>query len=151
MYEFLMGFVTHPAFGIASAGIGFLIGHQLTRVRSFEAIRMVEFNKAAAAFYIAFLNEIIFLEDTEPENVSIELLKRASISKRLEQESIDMQHRKAMIIFRPYIDKSDLAGFDTAWSKYHEWPKYYGTEKNKGSEYDFKSHLGNLLEYAKPK
>ena len=151
MYEFLMGFVTHPAFGIASAGIGFLVGHQLTRVRSFEAIRLVEFNKAAAIFYAAFLDDIILIEDTEPENVDIKILERYSLTKKLGQESPGLKHRKAMILFRPYIDKADLPGFDSAWSMYHEWVMHYTDEKNTDNIYDFKSHLEKLLEYARPK
>lgn len=125
------------------------LNHQLAVSRNLESIRITEFNKAAAAFYIAFLDDIIFLEDTEPEEVPIELLKRTEISKKRERDSIDIQHRKARVIFRPYIDKSDLAGFDAAWFKYYKWSKHYVDENDK--EYDFKSHLDSLLEYAKPK
>jgi len=123
--------LTFTTGGMLGVLLGYFIEHQLARSRSIEAIRIVEFNKAAAAFYSSFLDEIIFLEDTDPKEVSIELLKRADISKRREQESIDMRHRKAMIMFRPYIDESNLAGFDAAWSKYHEWTLYYGDEKQR--------------------
>lgn len=134
-----------------------LVKDRLARNRNIEAIQITEFNKAAAVFTAAFLDDVIFLEDTDPKEVSVALLSQASKERRLKEsnelkaETSDTKHRKAMIMFRPYIAKSDLTGFDAAWSAYHEWPLYYGDEKNKGNEYDFKSHLLRLLEYAKPR
>jgi hypothetical protein len=128
-----------------------LIKDRLARTRGIEAIHIVEFNKAAATFYTAFLDEIIFLEDADPKEVFIEKFRKRESERRLTEanelktETASMRHRKAMIIFRPYIDKLHLHGFDAAWSAYNDWPKH-GDD-----DYDFKSHLNRLLEYANPK
>lgn len=134
--------------------VGVLIGSLIARWNGMMFIKRQEFNKAASVFYTAFLDDIIIVEDSKPEEISIKLLERVSKERRLKEsndiETTGLKHRKAMIIFRPYVDKSNLSGFDDAWSKYNEWTKYYGDEKSKGHNYDFKSHLYRLLEYAKP-
>ncbi len=143
----LWGAIIGGGIGIVSAFFGYLWNRRVTR----ESNKITEFNKAATAFYAAFLDEIIFLEETKPEDVPIKLIERTTKANMLEQKSIDMSHRKAMIMFRPYIDKSDLVGFDTAWEAYHNWTlPQYSKRAHEEKNY-FKTHLNDLLKYAKPK
>ncbi len=132
-------FTTGSVLGIL---IGYFIEHQLARSRSIEAIRIVEFNKAAAAFYVSFLDDVYLLNHTDPKRISIALLERAEVNKRLERENIDMVHEKAKIMFEPFIAKSDLAGFNAAWSAYHNWPQHYAKNISEGKEYDFRRAKG---------
>lgn len=150
--------ISSPTYTLITAGsglVGVLIGSLIARWNGIVFIKRQEFNKSASVFYTAFLDDIIIVEDSKPEEISIKLLERASKERSLKEssaiETTGLKHRKAMIIFRPYIDKSNLSGFDDAWSKYSEWPKHYGDEKNKGHSYDFKARLYRLLEYAEPK
>ncbi len=153
----LWGAVLGAVIGGTIGFVGAYYSYKWNRSVSLEAIRIAEFNKAAASFYTAFLDDVILIEDTDPKEVSVKLIQRVSIERRLKEanelktETMGVKHRKAMIMFRPYIDKPDLPGFDAAWSKYHQWTKYYGDDKSTEIEYDFKSHLYSLLEYAKPK
>lgn len=153
MDQFIMGIITHPFFNFASAGIGFLMGHYLNRSRGIEAIRITEFNKAAAEFRSRFVDIIWKLrENTEKGEPSSLVITR--------EDRIVLE--KAKILFEPFLNTAKLDGLNKAWLNYENCePDYYkecyknSVQMNSSSRQELSrryiDRFTNILEFAKPK
>lgn len=148
MYKLFMDIITHPAFSLATGGTGILAGYYLSRTKDIENIKMVEFNKAAAAFHAAFLDDIIFTEDTAPAEIYTRLLEMI-LTKGIEQKLITTVQRKEMLKFRQYIPEADHPAFDAAWEAYYCLNKNEDDSTDEGKK--FVLHLHNILQFAKLK
>lgn len=136
---------------IAGGIIGAISTYYATRsARStaLDAIRITEFNKSAAEFRTAFVDYIYQIRHTENKSnfdIGFDDLRGVHIA-------IVSTHEKAKIRFEPFISKNDLAGFESAWETYRQWPEHFKKQDDKN---DIKttvlSHIYNLLNYAKPK
>ena len=124
-----------------------LIKDRLARTRGIEAIRIVEFNKAAAEFRAAFVDIIHVLRNANQMKTGDECFHTM---KQFRSRDVNHTDEKAKIIFEPFIEKNDLPGFNAAWDDYYDWQKHI---KNKDNNVvpDFLGHIYALLEYAKPK
>lgn len=96
---------------LVSVYIGYLLSSRTAK----KTIKLQEFNRAASDFYAAFIeaqrrldkSRITSITPTNSEGVRNILLK-----------FIDRQER-AMIKFRPYLEKSKIPSFNDAWKTYH--------------------------------
>lgn len=90
--------------------------------------RINTFNKAAEQFRAAFPQVLHDLSTEQKWKRTLDII----------EENIIEQER-AMQLFQPYIDKSDVIGFDKAWQE-------YGSNKNqRSSDYGF---MGNTIREA---
>ncbi|MEK6742655.1 MAG: hypothetical protein AABZ15_03545 [Nitrospirota bacterium] len=126
-----------------------LFEHRLAISRSIEAIRITEFNKAAADFRTAFVDYIYTLRHTK----SMTDADAGWFNMReIHTETIERDHEKAKIRFEPFIDASARASFDAAWEKYRQWPEHFNNQDDKTERRDvILNHLYSLLKYANPK
>lgn len=143
--------------GIIGGVLGYLlktqIDHRLAIARNYETIRVTEFNKAAAVFRAEFVNEIFMLRKNITSGDEF-------VSRIITDETI-IRHEKARIIFGPFIDASDLSGFNEAWEKYKNCEYNYFSQaqtynpanitNRKEFSQVYLNHIENLLEFAKPK
>lgn len=136
--------------GISIGGVvGFIIreiiGDRMARDRALETIRITEFNKGAAAFRVAFVDEEYRLRhsDMSTWDKSFHVMRERG-------SDVLIAHEKAKILFEPFIDKADLPGFNAAWETYAHWPSHYIKENPEDSKNpDHLGHLKHLLVYAK--
>jgi hypothetical protein len=143
--------------GVGGALIGSWAGGAISRSAALRAaessnrnamdiMARQEFNKAAAAFRAALVDEMYRLEHIDM-STSINCL--AVMMERTDATTV--AHEKARILFEPFIDKSGLPGFRKAWGIYtNNWPQYL-KDGDGYDKQDFFSHLFSFLEYAKPK
>jgi hypothetical protein len=138
------------SFSIGAVAGGVVIGlfnHFLSKSRSIEAIRITEFNKGAAAFRAAFV-DIIFLLRRHKEGAS-------GLIPKIISDGVIVNHEKAKILFEPFVEKSDIPGFNSAWDAYTKCRVNYGTvntNPTRAEEGQFcLNHIDTLLSYAKPK
>lgn len=149
MLKFIVSIVTDPLFGIASAATGFLFGHWFAQRRNLQAIRITEFNKAAAEFRAAFIDYIYTLRHTKSMTDADEGWFNM---REIHTATVEKEHEKAKIRFEPFIDKADRTSFDAAWEKYRHWPEHFTKQDDKTDRKDtVLKHLYALLEYANPK
>lgn len=141
-------FIALPIGGIIGWIIREIVSDRLARDRAIDVIKITEFNKAAAIFHAAFIEDIIFIEDTTPSEIYTKILEMI-LTRGVDKKIITERHRKEMIMFRPYIAECDLPGFDAAWGEYYKLDKNEPDSKEEGEK--FALHLNNLLKYAKPK
>jgi hypothetical protein len=141
--------VTFSLGGIVGFVVSELIKDRLARIRGIEAIRIVEFNKAAAEFRAAFVDYIYTLRHTK----SMTEHDEGWFNMRgIHTDTVERDHEKAKIRFEPFINKSDQAGFDAAWEKYRQWPEHFTKQDDKTDRKDaVLKYLYSLLEYANPK
>jgi hypothetical protein len=105
------------------------------RADNLEALRIIEFNKAAAEFRASFVSETFLLQDAI-----------ATGNKKPTQiitSDVLLAHEKAMILFRPFINAENLVGFDAAWHQYKN-TKDKNTEKNGHENRDIRKYAPNL-------
>jgi hypothetical protein len=127
-----------------------LIKDRLARTRGIEAIRIVEFNKAAAAFRSMFVDDKYSIrqaiEDPSSDDQGLFLMWK------LHKKDTIVAFEKAKIMFEPYIDSADLKGFNDSWINYIEWMRHYqGDYDNKEKTHEMLKHLDRLLTHANPK
>lgn len=115
MIDFLIGVVTHPAFGAATFFIGLWSGNHFAIGRD----RRKEHNDAVNKFRDAFKSELLSLNTSLTENYidACDLLKPAF-----------EKHRLAIFDFRPFLKGKKQKGFDQAWRNYYG---YDGNQKVK--------------------
>ena len=141
--------------GVVAGGliVGFA-NHFLSKSRSIEAIRITEFNRGASVFRAAFVD--IMYSHRQNSEMGSEL-----IAKIITPEIL-LAHEKAKILFEPFLNKSDLQGFNVAWENYMNSKYSYYTqapsshlEGHSNDRKDFSkyclNHIDALLSYAKPK
>ena len=120
----------------------------MARDRALQTIRITEFNKAAAAFRVTFVNEIFLLR----ENIK----KRNKIPDEIIDRSVLIAHEKAKILFEPFVPTSELESFNAAWENYKNSENTYDNQNMGSYKADlskvYLDHINCLLdEYAKPK
>ena len=123
-----------------------IVSDRLARDRAFEVIKITEFNKAAAEFRAAFVDEM-FRIGRRMET------PHAIYGERL--IDITIANEKAKIIFEAFLPSDMLSGFSAAWKKYEEADIGENSplteEGRKQIANIYLSHIKNLLEFAKPK
>jgi len=135
------------------------IDHRLAISRNYEVIRVSEFNKAAATFRAAFVDEIYTLRRSEKygEKDPLNILT----------EPIFAGHEKAKIMFEPFLSNTDLSAFNIAWDNYRNYYRRYHENKvnvenaNSFSPGDTDTikeiskfcldHIDSLFSFAEPK
>ncbi len=127
--------------------VGLIAGALLARFNGISFIKRQEFNKAASAFHIAFIDVIYLLRQNIDSGTEM-------ISKIITSDVL-VSHEKAKIAFEFHVSKKDLPGFNTAWGNYQN-SKYnaYGTQgvlDHREISSFCLNHLNELLKYAKPK
>ena len=140
---------------VFGGGLGYFIRlfieHRLAIERNRDNIRIIEFNKGASAFRLAFVDTIVRLR----ENIKT---GDRMVSYILEPQTIT-EHEKAKVLFEPFV--VDLVGFNTAWENYKNYEynffhksEYFSpgrvSDRKDMSQYCL-DQLNHLLEYAKPK
>jgi hypothetical protein len=111
------------------------------------------FNKAAATFRAAFIDEIYALRrserygDKDPNSILTEPIFAA--------------HEKAKIMFEPFLSTDELKRFSVAWDNYRNHEIHYckgngpfniGTaDTNKEMSKFCLTHLNTLLQFSEPK
>jgi hypothetical protein len=141
--------------GVVAGGliVGFA-NHFLSKSRSIEAIRITEFNKGASVFRAAFVDIIYSLRQNSEMGSEL-------IAKIITPEIL-LAHEKAKILFEPFLNKSELQGFNMAWENYvnckYNYYTHLTSDPSAGSDNDRKQfsqfcldHIDKLLNYAKPK
>ena len=141
--------VTFSLGGIIGFIASELIKDRLARIRGIEAIRIVEFNKGAAEFRAAFVDYIYDIRHSAPND---EFGMGFSGMKEIHTNTVERDHEKAKIRFEPFLDKSDLAGFNASWEKYRQWPEHFKDKDNQYNTRDAILHnIDVLLDYANQK
>lgn len=147
MLEFIVSIITDPLFAIASAATGFLFGHWFAQRRNMQIIRITEFNRGAAAFRASFV-DTIFLLRRYKEGAS-------GLIHKIINDAVIVEQEKAKILFEPFLNKTALPAFNTAWDAYVNSRMNYGAinhNPTKEEEGQFcLDHIDNLLTYANPK
>ena len=104
----LVGAFIGGAIGI----IGSIIGSKMSRSSTMEAVRMTEFNKAAAIFRTAFIEQLRELKSViHPENLDVDFVYTL-----IENAIVD--HEMAFIGFEPYLSWPVLTSYHDAWKQY---------------------------------
>jgi len=144
MLEFIIGI---PVGAIIGWLVREIISDRLARDRGLEAIRITEFNKAAAEFRIAFINEKRFLD---PNSLAD---RTGNTAFGIVQAAIDL-HEIAMIRFEPFVCKSETEAYKKAWKDYagdsRHCEQYRGStaiEKEKMRNLALE-RINNLLKFA---
>lgn len=101
--------------GIVGTLIGVLLGFLLSNHTARQTIKRQEFNKAAADFHTAFIEAQRRLDESK----SFDILNPDGERVRDILARFIIEHERAMIKFRPYINKSDRTSFDKAWKEYY--------------------------------
>jgi len=159
MWVLLYQIIKNPIFSIVCALGGFLAGHRLALGRE----RINEFNKAAATFRDAFVEEIRLLSKDRGRRPSWGSSENNKTAYDI-VESVISKHESAYISFRHYISRSKRKGFDLAWYQYAEPNKdtvpskpfiEYDSLGEPQKEKELKKmvlhRIEILLNYAKPK
>jgi len=128
----------------------------ITHKNDIDLMQRQEFNKAAAAFRVAFVDVIYILRANVRDGTK-------PVTRVITTEVVDVQE-KAKIIFEPFLSKEKLVGFNNAWEEYvecnHTHGKYgYTYSNDRTCDEDNKAHSQYCLEhiyyffdnYAKPK
>ena len=119
---------------------------QKTHENDIELLRRQEFNKAAAVFRAAFVDEMFRISKSMAT-------PHAIYGERL--IDIAIANEKAKIIFEVFLPDDMLSGFKVAWDKYIEADTGKNSplteEGRKKIATIYLSHIKNLLEFAKPK
>ena len=113
-----------------SAIFGAVIGALITYGSFILLSRRQSFNEAAGKFHASFVEAQRLLQ----ENKTFDITVPGGTRVKTILEGYIVEHERAMLIFRPYVPKRKLRGFDKAWRTYY-------SQKNKYaeclSEYDF--------------
>ncbi len=137
--------------------LGVIVGWFVNRLTIGYTIKNQEFYKAAAAFRVAFTDEIRALKSAlHPESIEDSFVK-SMLTNAL------VKHEKAYITFRPYLSKRKQYRLDEAWKDYccpeggdiAELPSLF-------IDYYMETHLdvsiklalekiGKIMEFAKPR
>lgn len=150
MIEFLIGVVTHPAFGAATFFIGLWSGNHFAIDRD----RRKEHNDAVSKFRGDFKSELLSLNTALTENYidACDLLKAAF-----------EKHRLAVFDFRPFLKGKRQEEFDQAWRDYYGYDgdqsvklefllkysgKGYGGEELRSRRATAIANIEKLLEFA---
>lgn len=151
MLEFI---VALPVGAVIGWIIREIVSDRLARDRALETIKITEFNKAAVAFRISFINEIFLLREN--------ILTGNKIPSEIIRPDILIAHEKAKITFEPFVPAPQRKAFNDAWEKYKNSENIYcqQTPPEKMGIKEFKpdlskiylDHINNLLEeFAKLK
>ena len=146
--------LTFSTGGILGFLVGHYIDHLLARSRNWETIQITEFNKGAATFRAAFVNELFALRKNAQTG---EQFLHSIIT-----DEIFIAHEKAKILFEPFLTDNDLASFNTTWENYknsfydyieQESPNYHPAKDSDkiGLSAYYLKNIEALLNYAKPK
>jgi len=103
----LMSALIGGAIGI----IGSVIGSRMSRSTTLAAIKITEFNRAAAKFRAAFLPQIAYL------NHGADIKSCGNLREVLSHFYL-RGHLQALEIFKPYLCPADQRGIERAWSEY---------------------------------
>ena len=124
---------------------------QQTHANALQLLQKTEFNKAAAIFRAAFVNEIFLLQDNiETGN---------QMPTHIIHHDILISHEKANILFEPFLPAIELESFNAAWEKYKRTKNDYIPKGEDTSTKAIKpkmsmvylDHINHLLDFAKPK
>ncbi|MBV6505227.1 MAG: hypothetical protein ILNGONEN_00785 [Syntrophorhabdaceae bacterium] len=145
MSENMINLIINSVVALAGVGLGNLLGHLSNKKSSRDALNLVakqEFIKAAAEFQSAFTEAEIALKrpfDYTEANKTTVIIRNAAI-----------QHKNAMIKFRPYLDESKRIAFDEAWKEYDGENKYEGVHNVAIAKRQLAlDNIKRLLEFAK--
>ena len=149
LFSAIIGAITGGIIGIVAA----YFSGRWSRATALEAIRINEFNKAAAAFCTAFVDTKRRLRQNAEDGKEL-------IFRIITPDVFDTQE-KAKILFEPCFDKFNLEALNNSWEEYIKCSFTNHTSddfifKNSDEERKDKSrfclkHLENLLLYAKTK
>ena len=138
--------------------LGFLLktflGHSLALSRIFQSIRINEFNKAAAPFRAAFVDEIHSLRSNSKSG-DTDVYKIIS-------DNTFISHEKAKILFEPFIPSDELEAFNCTWDEYKNYEYTFYTklktpyhpcniEQRQELSNNYLNHIDKLLGFAQPK
>lgn len=147
MLKFVVSIITDPLFGIASVATGFLFGHWFAQRRNLQAIRITEFNKGAAEFRAAFVDYIYAIRNTELPDADYGFAKM----NKIHTPEVTCAHEKAKIRFEPFLEKSEIPGFNAAWEKYCAWGEPFHNQEDKSDRKPIVlGHIYAVLKYAEP-
>lgn len=131
--------------------IGTLLGAWITYRNALEIQKVAEFNKAAAEFRIAFIEEQRLLD---PHSFA-DRASAGSVSSII-KNAID-KHERAMIRFEPFVCKSKIEEYKKAWKDYAGDSKHF-EQYSGGNIFEAQekralalSRINNLLKFANPK
>ena len=98
--------------GSMIALLGVIIGWVVNRLTATHTMKKQEFYKAAAAFRLAFINEIRTLKNVfHPENMA-DTFVQSTLS------DASAKHENACIAFSPYLSARQRLEFGGAWKDY---------------------------------
>ncbi len=145
------------AYTFASSIALLLLGYFLGKYREKHNRLAIEFNKAAAIFRTAFIEQIRELRGI----VHTENLEPNFVYTLIENAIVD--HEIAFIRFEPYLKRCDITSYHNAWEQYRhtsDIPKettpdslegYYAHTKSvKGCIHLAISNIERLLKFANP-
>jgi hypothetical protein len=123
---------------------------QQTHKNALDAIQITEFNKAAATFRAAFVNEIFMLRKN--------IIDGKKHTEEIIGDEVLIAHEKAKIIFEPFLCSTVLPIFNSAWEGYinyeNKFDKPYGfgnTEHRKELSIICLNQINHLLSFGSPK
>ena len=130
--------------------IGALLGSWIGYRNALKINIIMEFNKAAAEFRAAFIEEQRLLDP----NSFADRASAGSASSIL--KNAIHNHERAMIIFEPFVCKSQIEEYKQAWRDYagenNNFPQYTGDtalKKEEGRKLAL-SNIEKLLKFAQP-
>ncbi len=151
--------IIFSAGGVVGSLAGFLLEHRLSRSRGIELIQITDFNKAAAIFRVALVDEIYLLRKN--------IINGNTFIDTIITDNTYIGHEKAKIIFEPFLADTEMTGFNNDWDKYKNCKTNYylaqtppskhpvfhpvDVESRKDFSIYYLNHIENLLNYAKPK
>ncbi|MGD0231575.1 MAG: hypothetical protein ABSC19_14680 [Syntrophorhabdales bacterium] len=131
--------------GLGGTFLGAFITYRFALRLNRETLRITEFNKAAAAFRAAFVEVMYwFRQRSDVEGKMIP---------QILTDHVLVDHEKAKIVFEPFLEKTQLAGFNEAWEEYVQCRVNYGGENSSRSDerqYCL-GYINRLFGYAAPK
>jgi len=143
-------YVTGIAGIIAGGFSSYMVGVRLTQINHANARELAlrnEFNKAAAEFRSAFVDDKYAIRQamSTPDSDDQGFFLMSKIHKGV----VAINLEKAKIRFEPYLTTAELKGFNAAWENYIEWPRHFQDNyDNKEKTFEMLRHLENLLKYA---
>ena len=143
--------------GVVGGLLGVLAGSSISRKSSMEAIiasnkntldlmRKQDFNRAAATFRCAFVNQLNVLKS----NVNSGRGDTSNVGEYLRAHYVGY-HLSAFETFRNYLSTSEREAIDKAWNEYCNFAQY--SDKNKQEEMRELAlkNLNEILKFAKHK
>lgn len=126
--------------------IGALVGGWVGYKNALSIYNITEFNKAAAKFRIAFINQLNYLKS----DVNTGSGDTSNIGEYLHSHYVSY-HLIAFEVFRNYLIPKEKVAIGEAWEKYRNFAQY----SDKNNETKMKKlalkHLKDVLKFAKHK